>query len=135
LLSDFAKKDYLGLNLTDFHFYVYIVDMADLLGTFEQSVLLTVLRLGDEAYGRAILNQVQKVLERDVSAGSVYTTLYRLETRGLVESKLADGTSARGGRARRYYTVAADGARALNDARTTLTAMWANVTLPTEAQP
>jgi len=109
--------------------------MAELLGTFEQAVLLTILRLGDEAYGRAILNQIQEMLQRNVSAGSVYTTLDRLETRGLVGSKLAEGPPARGGRARRYYTVAAKGIGALSDARTTLTAMWANVTLHSGVQP
>jgi DNA-binding PadR family transcriptional regulator len=109
--------------------------MADLLGTFEQAVLLTILRLGDEAYGRAILNEIEETLRRKVSAGSVYTTLDRLETRGLVSSKLAEGTPARGGRARRYYAVAAKGMRALSDSRATLTAMWANVQLPIEVQP
>jgi DNA-binding PadR family transcriptional regulator len=109
--------------------------MAELLGTFEQAVLLTILRLGDGAYGRAILSEAQETLRRDVSAGSVYTTLDRLETRGLVNSKLAEGTPARGGRARRYYTVAAEGVRALGEARTTLRAMWASVRLPIEVQP
>jgi DNA-binding PadR family transcriptional regulator len=109
--------------------------MAELLGTFEQAVLLTILRLGDEAYGRAILNKVHEVLRRNVSAGSVYTTLDRLETRGLVNSRLAEGTPARGGRARRYYTVAAEGIRALSEARATLHVMWADVQLPFEVQP
>ena len=122
-------------DLTFFGPHVYIVDMADLLGSFEQAVLLTILRLGDEAYGRAVLNEVYEVLRRNVSAGSVYSTLDRLETRGLVKSRLAEGTPARGGRARRYYAVAAKGMRALSDVRTTLNAMWADVQLPTEVQP
>jgi DNA-binding PadR family transcriptional regulator len=109
--------------------------MAEMLGTFEQAVLLTVLSLGDEAYGRAILSRVDELLQRSVSAGSVYTTLDRLEARGLVGSRLDGGTPARGGRARRYYTMAAPGVRALSEARATLTAMWANVELPAEVQP
>jgi len=121
--------------LTYIHRHAYIVGMANPPGIFEQAVLLAVLRLGDEAYGRAILNEVHEVLRRNVSAGSVYTTLDRLETRGLVNSRLAEGTPARGGRARRYYTVAADGVRALSEARATLNAMWANVQLPIEVQP
>jgi PadR family transcriptional regulator PadR len=104
--------------------------MAELLGTFEQAVLLAILHLGADAYGRAILNQVQELLQRNVSAGSVYTTLDRLETRGLVRSRLAEGTPARGGRARRYYTVAAEGKRSLNDAHGTMAAMWKNVKWP-----
>jgi DNA-binding PadR family transcriptional regulator len=109
--------------------------MAELLGTFEQAVLLTILRLGDKAYGRAVLSRAEETLQRPVSAGSVYTTLDRLEARGLVNSRLAEGTPARGGRARRYYTVAAEGVRALNEARATLNVMWADVQLPIEVQP
>lgn len=104
--------------------------MADLLGTFEQSVLLSILGLGEEAYGRAILNGVQESLRRNVSAGAVYSTLERLEASGLVTSKLAVGTPVRGGRARRYYTVAAAGRRALSETRRALTAIWKNVKLP-----
>jgi PadR family transcriptional regulator, regulatory protein PadR len=105
--------------------------MADLLGTFEQSVLLSIFGLGADAYGRAILSRVQETLERDVAAGAVYATLERLEARGLVSSRLAEGTAIRGGRARRYYALAAEGQRALGDTRRALTAMWNNVELPT----
>jgi len=110
--------------------YAYIVGMADLLGTFEQAVLLAILRLGDDAYGRAILRQVQVLLTRSVVAGAVYTTLDRLEQRGFVASKLAPGTAIRGGRARRYYMIAAAGNRVLADAQKTLAKMWQGVKLP-----
>ncbi len=106
--------------------------MADLLGTFEQSVLLAIFGLGAEAYGRAVLNRVQHTLERDVAAGAVYATLERLEARGLVRSRLEAGTTVRGGRARRYYLLAAEGERALGDTRRALTAMWNNVQLPAQ---
>ncbi|HTW62935.1 MAG TPA: helix-turn-helix transcriptional regulator [Terracidiphilus sp.] len=106
--------------------------MADLLGTFEQSVLLSILSLGEDAYGRAILNGVQESLKRNVSAGAVYSTLERMEASGLVRSKLAAGTAVRGGRARRYYTVAAAGRRALSETRRALKAIWENVKLPAE---
>jgi len=104
--------------------------MAELLGTFEQSVLLSIFGLRGEAYGRAILNHVQELLQRDVSAGAVYATLERLEARGLVLSRLAEGSPARGGRARRYYTVAGDGERALSETQKALTAIWKDVQLP-----
>ena len=104
--------------------------MAELMGTFELSVLLAVLRLGDGAYGRAVLHQVQESLGRSVSAGAVYTTLERLEQRGFVNSKLAAGTAIRGGRARRYYAATAHGSRAIADAKETLTKMWQGVKLP-----
>jgi PadR family transcriptional regulator, regulatory protein PadR len=109
--------------------------MAELLGTFEQAVLLAILRLGDEAYGRAILHQLQETLARTLSAGAIYTTLDRLEQRGLVGSRLADGTSVRGGRARRYYTVAAEGRRALADTQQALTKMWSGIKLPALVKP
>lgn len=104
--------------------------MAELLGTFEQAVLLAIVRLGAGAYGRAILHQVQASLDRGVSAGSVYTTLDRLEARGLLTSSLAEGTPVRGGRPRRYYKVAAEGLRALDDAHRTMTALWKSVKWP-----
>ena len=108
--------------------------MADLLGDFQQSVLLSILSLSDDAYGRAILSGVQKSLQRSVSAGAVYSTLERLEASGLVKSRLAAGTVVRGGRARRYYTLSAAGRRALSETRRALTAMWENVKLPAEGR-
>ena len=75
--------------------------MADVLGAFEQSVLLAILRLKDDAYGRAILKEVKLRLEREVAAGAVHATLVRLEDRGLLTSRLGAGTAIRGGRARR----------------------------------
>jgi DNA-binding PadR family transcriptional regulator len=128
--SERVKNDLLTLSPS----YAYIVGMADLLGTFEQAVLLSILRLGEDAYGRAILRQVQVSLGRDVAAGAIYTTLDRLEQRGFVASKLAPGTAIRGGRARRYYVVAAAGKRVLADAQKTLAKMWQGVKLPVEVK-
>jgi DNA-binding PadR family transcriptional regulator len=113
---------------------IYIVDMAALLGTFEQIVLLAVVATGEEAYGRAVLRAVQASLEevRSVSAGAVYATLDRLEAEGLVSSRLERGTPARGGRARRFYFLTTPGASALTEARTTLEKMWHGVHWPVE---
>ncbi len=52
--------------------------MADVLGTFEQAILMALVHLGREAYGRAILNEAQTRLQREVAAGAVYATLDRL---------------------------------------------------------
>jgi PadR family transcriptional regulator PadR len=109
--------------------------MAELLGTFEQAVLLAIVRLGDDAYGRAILHQVQESLGRTLSAGAVYTTLDRLEQRGLIDSNLAEGTPIRGGRVRRYYSVVAEGNHALAEAQRALTKMWRGVKLPVSVKP
>jgi DNA-binding PadR family transcriptional regulator len=98
--------------------------MAELLGAFEQAVLLAILRLDRDAYGRAVLKEVQARLEREVAAGAVHATLDRLERKGLVSSRLGPGTPIRDGRARRYYTVDAAGIRALNDARSAMQNLW-----------
>jgi DNA-binding PadR family transcriptional regulator len=104
--------------------------MADVLGAFEQAVLLAVVRLRDQAYGRAILKDVQIRLERDVAPGAVHATLDRLERKGLLSSRFGAGTPIRDGRARRFYTVEAAGVRALNDARAAMTRMWRGVPRP-----
>ena len=108
--------------------------MADVLGTFEQAVLLALVRpstpLGKEAYGRAILKEVQLRLDRNVAAGAVYATLDRLEQKGLIASRLGSGTAARAGRPRRYYAVEPAGMRALNDAKAAAERLWNGVRLP-----
>jgi PadR family transcriptional regulator len=104
--------------------------MADVIGHFEQAVLLTLIRLGKDAYGRAILNEIQVRLDRDVSAGAVYATLERLEAKGLASSKLAPGTAIRGGRARRYFALTGAGVRALNDAKSATDNLWQGLAWP-----
>src|SRR6202521_3869491 len=104
--------------------------MADVLGAFEQAVLLAVVRLRDEAYGRAILKEVQTRLERDVAAGAVHATLERLENKGLLSSRLGSGTPVRAGRARRYYRLQPSGVRRLNDARATVENIWSGLKWP-----
>src|SRR5436305_7303313 len=98
--------------------------MADVLGSFEQAVLIGVMRLGDAAYGRAILKDVQTRLDRGIAPGAVHATLDRLEHKGLLASKLGTGTPVRAGRARRYYRLQPAGLRALNDARATTDNIW-----------
>ena len=98
--------------------------MAGVLGTFEQAVLLAVLRLGSGAYGRAVLNEVQTRLGRDVAAGAVHSTLVRLEEKGLLSSDLGSGSEVRAGRPRRYYRLDPSGVRALNEARAAVSTLW-----------
>jgi len=114
---------------------VYNVDnLAENLGTFEQAVLLALVRpqteLGREGYGRAILKEVQHRLERDISAGAVYATLDRLEQKGLISSRLEPGGAVRAGRPRRHYSVEAEGLRALNLAKAAADRLWEGVRLP-----
>jgi len=104
--------------------------MAEILGAFEQAVLLALLRLGDEAYGRAIMKEVGERLEREVAAGAVHATLERLQRKALITSRLGAGTPVRSGRARRYYRIQPAGIRALNDAREAADALWHGITWP-----
>jgi PadR family transcriptional regulator PadR len=113
---------------------VYNVDMADILGGFEQAVLLALIKLGDKAYGRAILKEVAIRLNRDVAAGAVYATLDRLEAKRMISSRLATGIAARGGRARRYYKPEAAGTTALNETKATLENLWRDTVWPTGGQ-
>lgn len=109
--------------------------MAELLGTFEQAVLLAVWNLSAEAYGRAVLREAQGVLGREVAAGAVYATLDRLEHKGLLASKVATGTPVRSGRARRYYQVTATGIRSLNESKAALEKIWRQSQWPLVPQP
>ena len=114
---------------------VYIVDiMADLLGAFEQAVLLAVWNLAGEAYGRAILRATQVTLDRQSAAGAVYATLDRLEQKGLLTSQVESGTPVRSGRARRYYRLTAVGVKALNESKAALEKMWQGAQWPLESK-
>jgi len=104
--------------------------MAELLGAFEQAVLLTVFKLGNEAYGRAILRSTQTILDREVAAGAIYATLDRLEQKRLLSSRMEEGTPERAGRARRYYTLTGAGAHALNDSKAALENIWRHAKWP-----
>jgi PadR family transcriptional regulator PadR len=104
--------------------------MSEILGAFEQAVLLAVIKLGDKAYGRAILKEVAIRLNRDVAAGAVYATLDRLEAKRLLSSRLASGTPSRGGRARRYYKLDAAGMGALNETKAALESLWRDAVWP-----
>lgn len=87
------------------------------LGEFEQIVLLAILRLGDDAYGVAIRDEIHCRTGRNTAPGALYTTLDRLEQKGLVASRLGEPTPERGGRAKRYYSVSAAGTAAIERAQ------------------
>lgn len=94
------------------------------LGEFEQVVLLAILRLGDDAYAVTVRDEIVRCTGRDVSRGSIYITLDRLETKGYLKSRLADPTPERGGRAKRYYALRPRALEALRENRRALVALW-----------
>jgi PadR family transcriptional regulator, regulatory protein PadR len=87
--------------------------MSENLGEFEQLVMFAVLRLDDDAYGASVRDELKGRAGRDVSPGAIFTTLERLEGRGLVTSRYGEPTPERGGRRKRFYRLSADGRRAL----------------------
>ncbi len=96
---------------------------AAVLGDFEQLVMLGVWRLADEAYGAAIRQEIHARSGRDVSINAVYTTLERLESKGLLRSWVGEPTAQRGGRRRTFYALRPAGAAALRRSYRAFTAM------------
>ena len=86
------------------------------LGEFEQLILLAILRLGEHAYGVTIRAELADRAGRTIAPGALYTALERLETKGLITSRMGDPTPQRGGRAKRFVTVTAAGLQALTRA-------------------
>ncbi|WP_289029119.1 PadR family transcriptional regulator [uncultured Paraglaciecola sp.] len=99
------------------------------LGEFEQVVLLALLRLETNAYGAAIRQLLQREINRDVALGALYSTLERMEKKGLVVSKLGEATAQRGGRPKRFFSLTAEGKAALKHAKQTMDTMWQGVVL------
>jgi DNA-binding PadR family transcriptional regulator len=112
--------------LRKFYFFAIVELMADrsYLGEFELMILLAVLQLGEEAYGVPIARLLEAHRGRDVSIGSVYAALERMETKGLVSSSLGDPTPERGGKAKRYFQVTDAGLRQAHETRKVLTSLW-----------
>ncbi len=94
------------------------------LGDTEHLVLLAILRLGREAYGIPILEEVAARSGRNVSKATVYVALKRLERKGLVTSRLGEATAERGGRAKRYFKLRAAGLQALRESRAMFLDLW-----------
>lgn len=108
---------------------------APSLGTFELTVLLAVARLGDDAYGLAVRRDVSERMRRDYSVGAVYTTLQRLEDKGLISSRATEPLPIRGGRSRRQFKVTAAGHRSIREAQRVAASAWAGVRSPIKPEP
>jgi len=91
--------------------------MNEVLGEFEQIVLLAVLRLGENAYGVPIRQEIQECTDRTPTPGALYTVLDRLEAKGMVTSRMGEATPERGGKPKRYFEVTKDGVAAVTRAQ------------------
>lgn len=95
------------------------------LGELEQMILLAALRLGDEAYGMSIREELEFRADREVSRGAAYITLERLVRKGYLKSRMGDPSPIRGGKAKRYYSLTDAGKEALRVSGRALQRLWA----------
>ncbi|HYW42453.1 MAG TPA: helix-turn-helix transcriptional regulator [Bryobacteraceae bacterium] len=100
------------------------------LGEFEHLVLLAVLRLREQAYGMRVRREIAARTGRDVTIGAVYSTLERLETKGLVSATMSDATPERGGRAKRSFQLTGAGVESVNRTRHDLASMLDGLVFP-----
>jgi PadR family transcriptional regulator len=86
-----------------------------MLGEFEYLLITAASRLGDDAYGAAIRQEIESTARRKCSIGALYTTIERLEGKGLISTWMGESTPERGGRAKRMVRVTGKGARAAKE--------------------
>lgn len=94
------------------------------LGEFEEIVMLTVAILYDEAYGIAIIEEMETRLKRKVSIGALQTVLRRLEKKGHLTSKFGEATKARGGKRKRFFSITAFGKKVLAEVKEQRLGLW-----------
>ena len=100
------------------------------LGEFEQIVLLAIVRLGHDAYGVSIRSEIAVRTGRETAPGALYTTLDRMEEKGLVRSWLGEATPQRGGRSKRYFAMTKTGMEALVKAQKAYQSLLEGLELP-----
>lgn len=105
------------------------------LGEFEHLVLLTTLRLDGQAYAIDLRREIEQEAHRKVTRGALYTTLERLQNKGLVDWTVEDSTPERGGLPRRRFRVTDSGLAALRASRDTLLRLWRGVEDLLEGRP
>ena len=109
--------------------------MSDTLGDFEKMILFALFRLGEDAYGVTIRQEIEERTGKVSSIGSVYTALHRMEKRGLVIARMGESTPERGGRRKKYYRITVAGSDALNASYEALRRMAEGVALAPQGLP
>ena len=99
------------------------------LGEFEHMLMLALIQLKDQAYGAKIRQLLDSEISRSVAIGAIYSTLERLEKKGMVSSRLGESTPERGGRAKRYFSVTAEGEAALKRAKDAMDTLWQGISI------
>ncbi len=98
--------------------------MKGYIGEFEELVLLTIASLGEDAYGVSIQENIEKISNRSISIGALYSTITRLEEKGLTKSWLGEPTQERGGRRKRYFEITHQGKLSLHHVKDLRDALW-----------
>ena len=93
-------------------------------GEFEQMLLLAMMRLGDDAYGVRLMEELEARIGRRISRGSVYVTLDRMEAKGWITSETSPPRPERGGRPRRVVCLTPEGLAELRRSRQALLTLW-----------
>ena len=99
------------------------------LGEFEQLVLLACIQLGNNAYGASLRQLLHNEIQRDVAIGALYSTLERLERKGMLTSKFGEATAERGGKSKRFFEITAKGQASLKRSRDAIDTMWQGICL------
>ena len=94
------------------------------LGEFEELILTMVAALQDDAYGAAISDEIETKFKREVNLSAVHVTLYRLEDKGYIKSRMGGGTKERGGRRKRIFTITSAGLAMLRAMKETRLELW-----------
>ena len=113
-------------RLTINHFFTIVDEMGkrEYLGEFELTVMLALLRVGEDAYGVPIGREIEASSGREVGIASVYAALERLEKKRFVTSRRGEPTPERGGRAKRYFHATPLGLRQVRKTQETLVRLW-----------
>ena len=97
------------------------------LGEFEELVLLMVAALHDEAYGVAILENLESKLKKNLNISAIHVALKRMEEKGFVKSRFGGITSDRGGRRKKFYVITALGKRMLDNQYALRTSLYQKI--------
>ena len=107
--------------------------MSTRINEMEQLVLLALARLGEDAYGVPVREEIEARAGRPVSIAAIYSALDRLEERGFADSWISEPKAERGGRARKHFTITAVGVGALLEAKESMARMWEGLELSPDA--
>ena len=84
------------------------------IGEFEELVLLIVAILHENAYGVAVMDEIENQTGRKINISAVHSALDRLETKGFLKSHIGGATKERGGRRKRFFSISVEGKKALD---------------------